>query len=105
MEIGDELLVYGPGHFEKVTIIAKEGKVYTLSNKIKMSRHLEPINSKFTIERFSQERYDYFKAYSGLSNNLRILGNSVKILGNLPMKKQLKFLSKLKKLVKILDDN
>ena len=56
MKVGDLLLVTGPAFFEKTAIKERKKGIYTLENGIKMDRTLHPLNSKYKIEVFDEEK-------------------------------------------------
>lgn len=79
MNIGDEFLVSGSNFYEKAKIIEKkkfrDKKVYLLSNNILINRRGEPVNSKFTIEPYSEEREKYFKTLHTLPKKFSKVSN------------------------------
>lgn len=70
MKVGDLLLVTGLAFFEKTAI--KEGKngIYTLENGIKIDRTLHPLNSKYKIEVFDEEKYKTMTAQRTLTSGI-----------------------------------
>lgn len=62
MKVGDLLLVTGPAFFEKTSIKSKEKGVYLLENGIKIDNTMKPLNSKYQIEKFNEDKYKLLKA-------------------------------------------
>ena len=79
MNIGDEFLVSGPTFYEKAHIIEKrkfkDKKVYLLSNNILISIRGEPVNSKFTVEPYSEKREKYLMTLHLLPKKFKRLDN------------------------------
>lgn len=73
MKVGDLLLVTGPAFFEKTAIKERKKGVYTLENGIKTDRDLNPINSKYQIEVFNEEKYKTLVAQRTLNHDLEKL--------------------------------
>lgn len=73
MKVGDLLLVTGPAFFEKTTIKERKKGIYTLDNGIKTDRTLRPINSKYQIEVFNEEKYKTLVAQRTLNRDLEKL--------------------------------
>lgn len=78
MKVGDLLLVTGPAFFEKTPIKSKEKGVYTLENGIKIDRHLTPLNSKYQVEKFDDEKYRLLKAKRVVNRGLEKISILVK---------------------------
>lgn len=70
MKVGDLLLVTGPAFFEKTAIKEKKNGIYTLENGIKMDRTLHPLNSKYKIEAFDEEKYKTMTAQKTLTRSI-----------------------------------
>lgn len=70
MKVGDLLLVTGPAFFEKTAIKEREKGIYTLENGIKMDRTLHPLNSKYKIEVFDEEKYKTMTAQRTLTRGI-----------------------------------
>lgn len=73
MKVGDLLLVTGPAFFEKTAIKERKKGIYTLDNGIKTDRTLRPINSKYQIEVFNEEKYKTLVAQRTLNRDLEKL--------------------------------
>lgn len=67
MKVGDLLLVTGPAFFEKTAIKERKNGIYTLENGIKMDITLHPLNSKYKIEVFDEEKYKTMTAQRTLT--------------------------------------
>lgn len=70
MKVGDLLLVTGPAFFEKTAIRERKNGIYTLENGIKMDRTLHPLNSKYKIEVFDEEKYKTMTAQRTLTHGI-----------------------------------
>lgn len=70
MKVGDLLLVTGPAFFEKTAIKERKKGIYTLENGIKMDRTLHPLNSKYKIEVFDEEKYKTMTAQRTLTSSI-----------------------------------
>lgn len=70
MKVGDLLLVTGPAFFEKTAIKERKNGIYTLENGIKMDRTLHPLNSKYKIEVFDEEKYKTMTAQRTLTRGI-----------------------------------
>lgn len=70
MKVGDLLLVTGPAFFEKTVIKERKNGIYTLENGIKMDRTLHPLNSKYKIEVFDEEKYKTMTAQRTLTRGI-----------------------------------
>lgn len=70
MKVGDLLLVTGPAFFEKTAIMERKNGIYTLENGIKMDRTLHPLNSKYKIEVFDEEKYKTMTAQRTLTHGI-----------------------------------
>lgn len=73
MKVGDLLLVTGPAFFEKTVIKERKKGIYTLENGIKMDRTLHPLNSKYKIEVFDEEKYKTMTAQRTLTRGINKL--------------------------------
>lgn len=78
MKVGDLLLVTGPAFFEKTSIKSKGKGVYILENGIKIDRYLTPLNSKYQIEKFDDEKYRLLKAKRVVNRGLEKISTLVK---------------------------
>lgn len=78
MKVGDLLLVTGPAFFEKTSIKSKEKGVYILENGIKIDRYLTPLNSKYQVEKFDDEKYRLLKAKRIVNQGLEKISILVK---------------------------
>lgn len=78
MKVGDLLLVTGPAFFEKTSIKSKEKEVYILENGIKIDRSLTPLNSKYQVEKFDDEKYRLLKAKRVVNRGLEKISTLVK---------------------------
>lgn len=78
MKVGDLLLVTGPAFFEKTYIKSKEKGVYILENGIKIDRSLTPLNSKYKVEKFDDEKYRLLKAKRVVDRGLEKISTLVK---------------------------
>ena len=70
MKVGDLLLVTGPAFFEKTAIKERKKGIYTLENGIKMDITLHPLNSKYKIEVFDEEKYKTMTAQRTLTRGI-----------------------------------
>lgn len=70
MKVGDLLLVTSPAFFEKTAIKERKKGIYTLENGIKTDRDLNPLNSKYKIEIFDEEKYKTLVAQRTLTRGL-----------------------------------
>lgn len=73
MKVGDLLLVTGPAFFEKTAIKERKKGIYTLENGIRTDRTLHPLNSKYQIEVFNEEKYKTLIAQRTLNRGLEKL--------------------------------
>lgn len=73
MKVGDLLLVTGPAFFEKTAIKEREKGIYTLENGIRTDGTLHPLNSKYQIEVFNEEKYKTLIAQRTLNRGLEKL--------------------------------
>lgn len=73
MKVGDLLLVTGPAFFEKMAIKERKKGIYTLENGIRTDRTLHPLNSKYQIEVFNEEKYKTLIAQRTLNRGLEKL--------------------------------
>lgn len=73
MKVGDLLLVTGPAFFEKTAIKERKKGIYTLENGIRTDRTLHPLNSKYQIEVFNEEKYKNLIAQRTLNRGLEKL--------------------------------
>lgn len=78
MKVGDLLLVTGPAFLEKTSIKSKEKGVYILENGIKIDRYLTPLNSKYQVEKFDDEKYRLLKAKRVVNRGLEKISTLVK---------------------------
>lgn len=78
MKVGDLLLVIGPAFFEKTSIKSKEKGVYLLENGIKIDNTLKPINSKYQVEKFDENKYKLLKASRVVNRGIEKISNKVK---------------------------
>lgn len=78
MKVGDLLLVTGPAFFEKTSIKSKEKGVYLLENGIKVDRSLKPLNSKYQIEKFDNEKYRLLKAKRVVNRGIEKISSIIK---------------------------
>lgn len=97
----DYLLVIGPAHFEKVKVEeVLKNKKYKLANNMVVDKNLNVvsiINSKFTVEVFDQEKYDYLVANERLPKVINKLLDKLKS-GKLSNDKVVKLYNKMKKI-------
>lgn len=70
MKVGDLLLVTGPAFFEKTAVKERKNGIYTLDNGIKMDKTLHPLNSKYKIEVFDEEKYKTMTAQRTLTSGI-----------------------------------
>ena len=64
---GEQFLIQGYAFFEQSTVVSVEKNIVTLENGIKFNRKtMEPINTKFTVEPFDQDTFDYLTAKANL---------------------------------------
>jgi hypothetical protein len=70
MKVGDLLLVTGPAFFEKTAVRERKNGIYTLENGIKIDRTLHPLNSKYQIEVFDEEKYKTITAQRTLTRGI-----------------------------------
>lgn len=83
MKVGDLLLVTGPAFFEKTAIKERKNGIYTLENGIKMDRTLHPLNSKYKIEVFDEEKYKTMTAQRTLTRGIdKLAAINKKGIGN-----------------------
>ena len=75
MKVGDLLLVTGSAFFEKTAIKEMKKGIYTLENGIKMDRTLHPLNSKYKIEVFDEEKYKTMTAQRTLTSGIEKLAS------------------------------
>lgn len=75
MKVGDLLLVTGPAFFEKTAIKERKKGIYTLENGIKTDRDLNPLNSKYQIEVFNEEKYKTMVAQRNLNRDIEKLAS------------------------------
>lgn len=85
MKINDLLIVRGLNILETSPIISKEKGIYTLKNGIKFSiddrLNIKVLNSKCSLEEYSQERFELLKAKKEMPRLIRRL-NDVESLGD-----------------------
>lgn len=85
MKINDLLIVRGLNILETSPIISKEKGTYTLKNGIKFSiddrLNIKVLNSKCSLEEYSQERFELLKAKKEMPRLIRRL-NDVESLGD-----------------------
>lgn len=98
LQLGQLFIVTGPHHYEKAEVIGIDKKVYTLDNGIKINRHLEPLNSRLTIEPFDQDKWDLLVAKGNLPKLISKL-SSIKV----PDEKVIMVYNKLNKLISKLE--
>lgn len=102
MKIGDELLVVGTAFFEKTTVKSKNKGIWYLENGIQVDRDLKPLNSKYKVEKFDQEKYDFLMSKRILSQGLEKLNQIIK--SNTLTQDQTKYFArKIQKLVEKLN--
>lgn len=94
---GTELLVTGPGFFEKTTIKLIKGEVITLDNMMKINKNLKPLDkSRFTVELFDENKYQYLVNMRRFPELLEKIKNNYK---NLQQADFLRFYDKVNKLI------
>ena len=79
MKINDLLIVRGLNILETSPIISKEKGIYTLKNGIKFSiddrLNIKVLNSKCSLEEYSQERFELLKAKKEMPRLIRRLND------------------------------
>lgn len=77
MKINELLIVKGLNILETSPIISKEKGIYTLQNGIKFSvderLNIKVLNSKCSLEEYSEERFELLKAKKDMPRLLRTL--------------------------------
>lgn len=77
MKVNDLLIVKGLNILETSPLISKEKGIYTLKNGIKFSiderLNIKVINSKCSLEEYSEERFELLKAKKEMPKLIRTL--------------------------------
>ena len=74
LQIGDFVLVTGPSHYEKATVIKVDKKTgaVTLDNQMQITQKFENLSkTQMKAEPFDQEKFDFLHANSLLEANIR----------------------------------
>ena len=71
LKVGDPVLIIGPFHYEKATVISIEKGIIALSNNMKIDRNYQNvIKSSYQAKPWDEQEFEYWKAYSSLSSLL-----------------------------------
>lgn len=71
LKIGDPVLITGPFHYEKATVISIEKGVIALSNNMKIDRNYQNVTkSSYQAQPWDEHEFEYWKAYSSLGSLL-----------------------------------
>ena len=76
LQVGDLVLITGPAHYEKATVIKVDKKtgMVTLDNQMQITQNYENISkTKMKAEPFDQEKLDFLHANSLFDANIRTL--------------------------------
>lgn len=75
MKVGDLLLVTGQAFFEKTTVKDRKKGIYYLENGIQIDRDFHPLNSKYKVEPFDDEKYSVLTAGRVLTRGIEKLSS------------------------------
>lgn len=74
LQVGDPVLVTGPAHYEKATVIKVDKKtgVVTLDNQMQITQSFDNLSrTQMKAELFNQEKMDFLHANSLFEANIR----------------------------------
>ena len=81
LKIGNPVLITGPFHYEKATVISIEKGVITLSNNMKIDRDYKNVTkSNYQAQPWDEHEFEYQKAYHSLCSLLDKYQNSFRKL-------------------------
>ena len=92
---GEVVLVTGPAHYEKATVIKVEKNKVTLDNQMQITHEFENLTkTQMKAEPWDQEKFDFLHAKAFFETNLRTL---IKYKNDLPEEAVISINNKLEK--------